>query len=59
MSFGGRAENGHEMVLQLVSGLISVRSTPFVEPDLFKGVLGPSLAGKRPKTDTHIEIAVF
>ena len=33
-------------------------STPFVEPDPVKGVLGPSLAEKRPKTDTKIYILV-
>ncbi len=28
-----------------------MRSAPFLEPDPSGGVLGPSLAGKRPKTD--------
>jgi hypothetical protein len=31
-----------------------VRSAPFFEPNLFQGVLGRSLAGKRPKTETKI-----
>ncbi len=55
-SFGGRTENGHEMVLDLVyrAHFFKVRSTPFSEPELFKEVLGPSLAEKRPKTETQI-----
>ena len=31
-------------------------SAPFFEPDPFKGVLGPSLAGKRPKTDQNFNL---
>ena len=54
-SFGGRTEDGHEMVLELVSGAdFRCVFTLFFEPDLFKGVLWPSLAGKRPKTETQI-----
>ncbi len=30
-----------------------MRAAPFVEPDASGGVLGPSLAGKQPKTDQH------
>ncbi len=48
---GGRKENGHGMVLKLVSGAVS---TPFFEPDPVAGVVGPSLAAKRPKTETQI-----
>ena len=33
-----------------------MRSAPFVEPDPFKGVLGPSVAGKRPKTDQNVNL---
>ncbi len=33
-----------------------MRSTPFFEPDLFQGVLGPSFAGKRPQTETEIKV---
>ncbi len=35
-----------------------MRSIPYLEPDQFKGVLGPSLAGKRPKTETEIYILI-
>ncbi len=38
----------------LFPGPILGRSTPFVELDPVKGVLGPSLAGKRPKTEIEI-----
>ncbi len=31
-----------------------MQSTSFFEPDQFKVVLGPSLAGKRPKTEIKI-----
>ncbi len=58
-SFGGRTENGHEMVLEFVSGSdLGLCSSPCLEPDLFKGVLVPSLAGKLPKTETKMEILV-
>jgi hypothetical protein len=33
-----------------------MRSAPFFEPDPSGGVLGPSLAGKRPKTDQHVNL---
>jgi hypothetical protein len=33
-----------------------VRFAPFSEPDPFKEILGPSFAGKRPKTDQHFNL---
>ena len=33
-----------------------MRSAPFFEPDPSGGVLGPSLAGKRPKTDQNFNL---
>jgi hypothetical protein len=33
-----------------------VRFATFVEPDPSKGVLGPSLAGKGPKTDQNFNV---
>ena len=48
---GSGPENGHEMVLELVSGAnFGVRSAPFFEPDPIEGVSGPRSAGNQPKT---------
>ncbi len=33
-----------------------MRSAPFFEPDPYKGVLGPSLARKRPKTNQNFDL---
>ncbi len=54
-SFGGRTENGHGMALELVSGA-DLRCVLFHFASLtrLEGVLGPSLAGKWPKTKIKI-----
>jgi hypothetical protein len=57
-SFGGRSEDLSEISLNLVSGAEFSAFYTFFEPDPFKGVLGPSLAGKRPETETQILILV-
>ncbi len=54
-SFGGRTENRHQMALALFSGAdVEARSPPIFEPGPLKGVLGPSLPGKRRNTETEI-----
>ena len=57
-SFGGRTENGHEMVLEWVSGVDFTFVLTFFEPDPFAGLLGPSFAGKRAKPETQIQVLV-
>ncbi len=37
-------------------GWFYVRSAPFFQPDPFGGVLGPSLAGKRPQIDQNFNL---
>ncbi len=49
-SFGGRAENRYGMAFEFVSGLdFRCVLQHFSNLTPFKEVLGPSLAGKRPK----------
>ncbi len=56
LSFGGRPAIGFEMTFALASGA-DFRGVlnHFCEPDPIKGVLGPRLAGKRPKTETETD----
>ncbi len=54
-SFGGRSENRYEMAFELVSGAdLGCFLHHVVVPDPFQGVLGPSLAGQRPKPETKM-----
>ncbi len=58
-SFGGRTENGHEMVFELVSGAdLACVLHHFLSLTCLTGFGGQVFAGQLPKTETNIYILV-